>query len=108
MGDDAITECLWPMVRSIQTLFRLKTKKVLVEDNIEVLRAMLCSNSEKENEDIKRVVQGAREDMLAINNEIRTMINWLVLAILRVKPYQERMDSIFSSKTLGLGNEEEV
>lgn len=106
--DDAITECLWPMVRSIQRLLLLKEKKVLLEDNIELLRAMLCANSEKENEDVKRVLQGDGEEMHVINNQIRTKINSLVLAILRVKPYQQRMDSIFSENILSLGDDDKA
>lgn len=106
--EDAITACLWPMVREIQKLLLTKKKKLLVEDNIEVLRAMLCANNENESEDLKRVIQGAGEEMLAVNNLVRTNINRLVLAILRVKPYQKRMDSIFSFNYLDSGDDEKV
>merc|ERR1712187_1101755 len=104
--EDAITACLWPMVWQIQKLLLTKKKKLLVEDNIEVLRAMLCANNENESEDLKRVIQGAGEEMLAVNNLVRTNINRLVLAILRVKPYQKRMDSIFSFNYLDSGDDE--
>ena len=95
---DGVKDHLWPMVRDIKSLLLSNQTKVLTEENLQVLTAMLCSNSDDDTDKSKQIMATAPEANRALNNTIRTKINRLVLAILRVKPYQERMQLIYTHK----------
>lgn len=102
---DGILQHLWPMVRDLKRTLQVnQTTGLLDDENLQVLKAMLCANGETENEECQRILQnqqasnGGKTSLHVLNNSIRTKINRLVLAILRVKPYQDRMTSVFTHK----------
>jgi hypothetical protein len=94
---DGIANLLWPMAFEVKKMFLAKKKELSKSQNIRVLTAMLCANSDSETDELKDFLKEKVEEHknYAINNQIRTKINNLTLAILRVKPYQDRMASIF-------------
>lgn len=61
---------------------------------------MLCSDKEQETAKVKIILGSATvtidEKTQAINKSIRTSINRLVMSLLRVRPYQDRMNKIFT------------
>lgn len=93
---DGILNHLWPMVRDLKRTLQVNKKTALAAENLKVLTVMICANNEKENKNIQSVLDQASPANRALNNDIRTKINRLVLAILRVKPYQDRMSSILT------------
>lgn len=82
------------------------------EDNVELLMAMFCSNKDNSTETLKAFMKKAaakqrqdgglgrrkkrKDDIDKDNIIIRTKINSLVLSILRLKPYQDRMSQIYN------------
>lgn len=93
---DGILNHLWPMVRDLKQTLQADKKTALTAENIQVLSVMLCANGAQETEISKDALEKANPAHRALNNSIRTKINRLVLAILRVRPYQDRMRGIFS------------
>eukprot|EP00584_Thalassiosira_punctigera_P018126 CAMPEP_0172571278 /NCGR_PEP_ID=MMETSP1067-20121228/130719_1 /TAXON_ID=265564 ORGANISM="Thalassiosira punctigera, Strain Tpunct2005C2" /NCGR_SAMPLE_ID=MMETSP1067 /ASSEMBLY_ACC=CAM_ASM_000444 /LENGTH=610 /DNA_ID=CAMNT_0013363565 /DNA_START=426 /DNA_END=2258 /DNA_ORIENTATION=- len=91
-----IARQLWPMVSSIECLLRNKQASTLTCENLEVLTSMLVANNESEPETTTKILAGADPKNHSLNNTVRTMINRMVLAILRVRPYQDRMNKIFT------------
>jgi len=85
------------MAFEVKKMFLDKKKELSKSQNIRVLTAMLCASSVSETDELKAFLKEKVEQhkSYAINNQIRTNINNLTLAILRVKPYQDRMASIF-------------
>lgn len=93
---DGISNLLCPLVFEIKSILEANKKKILTSENIDVLKAMLCANREAEPEKIKRILSEADSGRQTLNNKIRTKINNLVLALLRVAPFQARMEEIFT------------
>lgn len=95
-ANDGIEELMWPMVVDIMRDLKRYESNILTASNVEVIQAMLCDNTERRNESILRVLDEADPKNHAMNNRIRTKINSLALSMLRVRPYQSKMMSIFS------------
>ncbi|CAJ1955920.1 unnamed protein product [Cylindrotheca closterium] len=64
------------------------------------IQALLCDNhdSDESTEAIQKVLAAISEKQRSLNNQLRTKISRLVLAILRVRPFQQRMEKIFEYK----------
>lgn len=100
---DNIASLLWPMVLDV-LYFMKKHNKALLNNQesqqIFAMQALLCDNhdSDESTEAIRKVLDLTSEKQKALNNQLRTKISRLVLAILRVRPFQERMEKIFEYK----------
>jgi len=107
---DNIAALLWPMVLDLQR-FLEKNKKTLIMKQQQqeeeqqqakmAMQALLCDNhdSDESTEAIRKALATITSDkQRALNNQLRTKISRLVLAILRVRPFQERMEKIFEYK----------
>ena len=98
---DATVKHLMRLILDIRSILSRKKKTLCTPENVQQIRALLCSNSNDDTEALKSFLrdeqtQNARENHYPANNLIRTKVNGLVLSLLRVKPYQERMTTIFS------------
>jgi hypothetical protein len=94
---DGITSCVWPMAFEVKRMLLANKKEHAEKENIELLKGMLCANNEQDTDELTTFLK-ANKDLgvkhLDKNKKIRTKINALVLAILRVKPYRDRMSRI--------------
>jgi len=101
-----IAALLWPKVIRIKRLLdrKVENKKVFAETrNLQVLQAMICNNADDVSFDLKAFVEDSKIDdedtpNSSISKEIRSKLIELTLVILRVKPFQDRMKSIFGHK----------
>jgi len=101
---DNIACLLWPMVSDLQNfvkkhkmgLLGLHQKQILIMP----MQALLCDyhGADDSTEAIKSVFGMTTKRQVVLNNQLRTKISRLVLAILSVRPFQERMEKIFECK----------
>jgi hypothetical protein len=97
--NDRIAHHLWPSIVATKTMLQTNKQQVLTPYNIPVLTAMLCSDKEQATAKVRSILNGAaigNEETQEINKTLRTSINRLAMSLLRVKPYQSRMDQIFT------------
>jgi hypothetical protein len=99
-ADDAIAQRLWPMVTEIKRLLhsQRQQEEFLAQPNLDVLAAILCANMQIETQKIKETLGGAKSCHEQLNKRLQTKITALVLAVLRVKPFQQRMNRIFTQE----------
>eukprot|EP00565_Helicotheca_tamesis_P000468 CAMPEP_0185723392 /NCGR_PEP_ID=MMETSP1171-20130828/250_1 /TAXON_ID=374046 /ORGANISM="Helicotheca tamensis, Strain CCMP826" /LENGTH=557 /DNA_ID=CAMNT_0028391091 /DNA_START=393 /DNA_END=2067 /DNA_ORIENTATION=+ len=98
---DGITSCLWPKVAKLKRLLLANKKHLESENSIELLKAMLCANSEEDTKELSDFLRQSSELVKkngSKNNEIQSKVIDLVFAISRVKPYRDRMSQIFSNE----------
>lgn len=97
--DDQVARFLWPMVMDLKQFLSTTPTDAFSPDNVQVVTAMLCSNAEVNTPRVEQLLlrsSALDPAMQQCNNEIRAQITALVLALLRVGPYQGRMTHIFT------------
>ncbi|KAL3936669.1 MAG: hypothetical protein SGBAC_008066 [Bacillariaceae sp.] len=96
---DNIAALLWPMVVDLQNFLKAHKKTLMKQEEKQAMaiQALLCDNhdSDESSEAIRNVLATISDKQGALNNQLRTKISRLVLAILRVRPFQQRMEKIF-------------
>jgi hypothetical protein len=100
---DNVAAFFWPKVMETKRLLSKKTNKQMVlseVQNANILAAMLCSNTDKTTDSLQAFVKAQKVDEngqphSAANRHIRAKLVELSLAILQVKPFQDRMTAIF-------------
>mmetsp|Transcript_11972 Transcript_11972/g.15996 ORF Transcript_11972/g.15996 Transcript_11972/m.15996 type:complete len:658 (+) Transcript_11972:85-2058(+) len=96
---DGITSCLWPKVARLKKLLHANKEELASKENIDLLKAMLCANSERDTQELSDFLLHSSE-LKKLNGpkniQIQSEVIDLVLAISRVRPYRERMSRIFS------------
>jgi hypothetical protein len=97
--NDPIARFLWPMVMDLKHfLSTTNSADTFSPDNIQIVTALLCSNAEVNTPRVEQSLllrTNLDSTQQQHNNQIRVRITALVLALLRVRPFQERMNDIF-------------
>ena len=102
---------LLPRVVQIKRSLSKKTKKVLCEaPNIKIITAMLCSNTDDTTDTLEEFItaqniSGTSQPHCVANKHIRSKLIELSLAILQVKPFQDRMAVIFDYGYIEAGSD---
>jgi len=98
---------LWPKVYQVKWLLLSKTEEkqriLCATQNVKILTAMLCSNTDETTDALKEFVVASSKQIdevgqphsSAVNKQIRTQLVDLSLGILQVKPFRDRMSIIF-------------
>lgn len=97
--NDGIVNLLWPLAFEVKKMLAANDCKLAGSDNVRAISAMICSNGEEDTDVLQKFMEeekAGRDQSYKSNNKIRTKINELVSRICRTKPYQDRMESIFS------------
>lgn len=97
--NDGIVSHLWPLAFEVKKMLLANDGELAEAENVKVIAAMICSNSEEDTDDLREFLTQAKakcDQNYARNNLVRTKINEIVLRMCRTKPYQDRMGSIFS------------
>lgn len=96
---DDVASTLLPMILEIKQMLKSHKQESAKAENIQLIMAMLCSNGEVDPEALTVFMKennNPNEESYTTNNQIRTNVINVVMAILRVKPYQERMKNIYT------------
>lgn len=96
--NDPIVNHLSPTFRDLQRFVHAAREEAVAPGNVEVLIALLCSNAQVETPNIQSMLNHVTlpPSTQRLNMLIRVKITSLVLALLRVRPYQDRMKEIFT------------
>ena len=99
---DSVLSHLWPMIMHIRATLEAN-KHMLVgspsamDGTNLMMIALLCSNTESERASVAAIVNQPMDlTRTTLYRQIRNDITELVFAVLRVRPYQERMEKIFT------------
>jgi hypothetical protein len=101
---ERVAAFFWPKVMEAKRLLSSKkvNKKAILSEtlNANILTAMICSNTDERTDSLEAFVKAQKigedgQPNAAANKHIRAKLVELSLAILRVKPFQDRMTSIF-------------
>lgn len=101
---DNIERMIWPKVISIKRLLRKKmvddNQKMLADGhNVQIIQAMICSNAECLSSELNGFLENNQSQPNSSDNrDIRAKLIELILMLIRVKPYQDRMSMIFDHK----------
>lgn len=97
---DNIAALLWPkVIEAKHNLHWGRKKKALAQEtNVQMLAAMLCSNTDEPTDTLEAFLQDHEEDPRnrSGNRRLRSQLTELSLMILQVHPFQQRMQWIHS------------
>merc|ERR1739848_26136 len=93
---DGVTAVLWPKIYDIKMVL-WKNKKLREEKNVELLIAMICDNSESLKDDLKDFLENNKNEgkLKKLNLEVKSRLIDLSLNMSRVRPFTERIPSVF-------------
>lgn len=96
---DNIAALLWPKVMEVKRLLKSRKKALAQEENVTLLAALLCANSDETTDALQAFLKDQEQDPhnRAGNAHLRSKLTELSLMILQVRPFQKRMHLIFNS-----------
>lgn len=97
---DNVAQLLWPKVMQAKRQLDNSKQNLASPENVRILTALLCANTDETTDELKAFVKAEKADInthpqYVANGRVRAPLVDLSLAILRVKPFQDRMTQIF-------------
>jgi len=95
--NDAIACNLWPTIQDLMKILRHNKEEVVARRELMVAR--LCSVGPETSQAVHSILKSEDSNLTPRwIQHTRSMLTNLVLVILRLRPYQQRMSSIYSEK----------
>lgn len=97
---DKVAQYIWPKIIKTKRLLCSKQKKLINGDNLPIMTALLCTNTDETTNELKAFIKAQKADLdthplHTANSRVRNQLVELSLVMLRVKPFQDRLTTIF-------------
>ena len=94
---DGVTAVLWPKVYDIKMVLWKNKKLMCTPENVELLTAIICDNGDTTEKSLTEFLQKNKNEgkLQSLNNEVKSRLIDLSLNMSRVRPFTQRIPSVF-------------